>query len=114
LENIAKLSLDQLPIIPEKPNAPESWRRLAALHRELSRLCGTPTYFLAYRDAARVLDGLSHQEAHEITGALATLGVIEFVNNGKPGLNSSKAAEFQYLLPPNENGAEEDDGGLEY
>ena len=96
------------------PNAPESWRRLAALHRELSRLCGTPGYFLSYRDAARVLDEMSHQEAYEITGALATLGVIEFVNNGKPGLNSGKAAEFQYLLPLNENGTEEDDGGFEY
>ena len=55
-------------IIPEKPNAPESWRKLAALHRELSRLCGSPTYFLAYRDAARVFDGMRYQEAYAITG----------------------------------------------
>jgi hypothetical protein len=112
--NVAKLPSDQLPAIPEKPNAPESWRRLAALHRELSRLCGTPTYFLAYRDAARVSDGLSHQEAYEITGALFTLRVIKIENNGQAGLNSRQASEFRYLLPPNENGAQEDDVGFEY
>ena len=114
LESVAKLPSDQLPAIPEKPNAPESWRRLAALHRELSRLCGTPAYFLAYRDAARVSDGLTHQEAHAITGALVTLRVIKIEHNGQAGLNSGKAAEFQYLLPLNENGTEEDDGGFEY
>ena len=31
-------------------------------------LCGSPTYFLAYRDAARVFDGMRHQEAYAITG----------------------------------------------
>jgi len=110
LENVAKLSHDQLPMIPGKPNAPESWRRLAALHRGLSRLCGTPGYFLAYRDAARVSDGMRHQEAHTITGALATLRVIKIEHNGQAGLNSRQAAEFQYLLPPSENGPEKDDG----
>jgi hypothetical protein len=110
LENVAGLSADQLPIIPEKPNAPESWRRLAALHRELSRLCGTPGYFLAYRDAAKVFDGMSHQEAHAITGALATLGVITFVGKGQPGLNSGKAAEFRYLLSQSEIRVGDDDG----
>jgi CHC2 zinc finger len=99
LENVAKLSSDQLPEIPGKSNAPEGWRRLAALHRELSRLRGKPTHFLAYRDAARVFDGMSHQEAYAITGALETLGVIEIVDKGKAGLNSREAAEFRYLLP---------------
>jgi len=112
LENVANLSQDQLPMIPGRPNAPESWRRVVALHRELSRLCGTPGYFLAYRDAAKVFDGLSHQEAWEITGALATLGVITFVDKGQPGLNSRKAAEFRYLLPQTEN-ADRDDEGLD-
>jgi hypothetical protein len=107
LENVAKLSPDQLPTIPEKPNAPESWRRLAALHRELSRLGGKQTHFLAYRDAAKVFDGISHQEAHAITGALETLSVIEIVRKGKAGLNSSKAAEFRYLLSQSGNGEAE-------
>jgi hypothetical protein len=55
----------------------------------------------------------SQQQAHKITFALATVGVIEIVNKGRAGLNSRKAAEFRYLLPQSENGAEEDDGGLE-
>jgi CHC2 zinc finger len=85
LENVANLSADQLPEIPAKSNAPEGWRRLAALHRELSRLRGKLTHFLAYRDAARVFDGMSHQEAHVITGALETLGVLKIVGKGKAG-----------------------------
>jgi hypothetical protein len=109
LEKAVKLSPDQLPQLPGKPNAPESWRRLAALHRELSCLRGKPTHFLAYRDAARVFDGMSHQEAHAITGALETLGVIEIVSKGRAGLNSREAAEFRYLLPQTDNSAEEDD-----
>jgi hypothetical protein len=107
LENVAKLSPDQLPEILGKPNASESWRRLAALHRELSGLRGKPTHFLAYRDAARVFDGMSHQEAHAITGALETLGVIKIVSKGKAGLNSREAAEFRYLLSQSENGRAE-------
>ena len=88
LENAAKLSPDQLPIIPGKPNAPESWRRLLALHYELARLRAKKTYFLSYRDAARVFDEMTHQQAFDITGALFTLGVIDFVSKGKAGLNS--------------------------
>ena len=60
---------------------------------------------MAYRDAARVFDGLSHQEAYEITGALVTLRVIKIENNGQAGVNAGKAAEFRYLLSQNENGA---------
>jgi hypothetical protein len=40
------------------PNAPERWRRLAALHCELSRHSGGKAYFLSYRDAAKAYDGL--------------------------------------------------------
>ena len=72
------------------------------------------TYFLGYRDTAKVCDGLSHQEAHTITFALASLGVIKIVSKGDAGLNGRKAAEFRYLLPQNENGAQEDDVGFEY
>jgi CHC2 zinc finger len=111
LENVARLSPDQLPIIPAKPKAPESWRRLATLHRELSRLSEKPTHFLSYRDAAKVFDGMSHQEAHAITGALVTLGVIEIVSNGKPGVNGREASEFRYLLSQSDD-SEQDDGGL--
>ena len=108
LDNVAKLSGNQLPIIPCKPKAHESWRRLAALHRQLALLRAKPTYFLSYRDAAKVFDEMTHQQAFDITGALNTLGVIEIVCKGKAGLNSRKAAEFRYLLPQTESGAEED------
>ena len=104
LEAVFRLSLSQLPEIPGYAGAPESWRRIAALHRELSRLCANGTYFLSYRDVAKVCDGLSHQEAHTITFALARFGVIEIVSKGKAGLNSGKAAKFRYLLPPIGNG----------
>jgi hypothetical protein len=60
LEAVAKLSPDELPVIPGIPEAAESWRRLAALHRELSRLSGGKTYFLTCRDAAKACHGLSH------------------------------------------------------
>ena len=87
------------------PNAPESWRRLAALHRELSRLCENKAYFLTCRDAAKVSAGLSYQTAYNINLALASpqLGVIKIVSKGKAGLNSRKATEFRYLLPQSEN-----------
>jgi hypothetical protein len=109
LENIEKLSLPELPMIPGYPGAPEPTRRLAALHRELSRLCGGGIYFLSYRDAAKAYDGLNHQEAHTITLALARLGVIKIESKGKAGLKSREAAEFRYLLPHSDNGSAQDD-----
>jgi hypothetical protein len=110
LEAVSKLADSELPMIPGMPDAPESWRRLAALHRELSRLAANGTYFLSYRDAAKVCDGLSHQFAHTITFALARLGVIKIVRKGRARLNGGKAAEFRYLLSQTENGAEDDEG----
>jgi hypothetical protein len=109
LEAVAKFSADELPMIPGKLDVPESWRRIAALHREIWRLCGGKTYFLSYRDSAKICEGMSHQEAHTITFALARLGVIEIVRKGKAGLNGGKAAEFRYLLSRNESVAEDDD-----
>src|SRR5437667_2750129 len=61
------------------------------------------------QNAAKICDGLSHQEAHTIILALAQLGVIEIVCKGQPGLNSREAEEFRYLLSQSENGADEDD-----
>jgi hypothetical protein len=104
LETVSKLSLSQLPQIPGYPGAAENWRRIAALHRELSRPSANGTHFLSYRDAAKACVGLSHQQAYDITGALVRAGVIKIVKKGKPGLNSGKAAEFRYLLPQAGNG----------
>jgi hypothetical protein len=103
LENVSKLSDSDLPDIPGYADAPKPWRKLAALHREISRLCGSNIYFLSYRDAAKACKELDHQSAHTITLALARVGVIEIVSKGKAGLKSRKAAEFRYLSSQNEN-----------
>jgi CHC2 zinc finger len=114
LENILKLLPDQLPTLSSVPEKfREKYRRLGALHREMSRLCEGKIYFISYRDAAKVCDDLSHQEAHTITYGLVTLGVIEIVSKGKAGVNSRKAAEFRYLLSQGENGAQEYNGGFD-
>lgn len=52
---------------------------------------------------------MSHQGAHEITGALDTLGIIKIISKGKAGLNSGKAAEFRYLLLETENIGDDDE-----
>ena len=49
------------------------------------------------------------QQAHDITGALVVLEVIEIVNKGDARPNGGKAAEFRYLLPQSEDGTREDD-----
>jgi len=101
LECVSTLCVFELPNISGIPDAPESWRRIAALHRELSRFSTNKhkTYFLSYRDAARAVPGLPHQKAYEITLALARLGVIKIVCVGVPRPNGGKASEFRYLLP---------------
>jgi hypothetical protein len=103
LENVSTVSDSDLPEIPGYADAPKPVRKLAALHREMSRLCGGKVYFLSYRDAAKICNELSHQSAHTITLALVRAGVIEIVRKGKAGLNSRKAAEFRYLLSNSQN-----------
>jgi hypothetical protein len=109
LQYVSKLAETELPVIPGCDNALQP-RKIAAFHRELDRRSKKKDkrYFLSYRDAAKVCAGLSHQEAHTITFALASVGVIDIVSNGEAGLNSGKAAEFRYLLPQTEGGAEEE------
>jgi hypothetical protein len=121
LESVSKLSLDELPTIPGNPNAPEHWRRLVALHRELSRRCSDGIYFLSYRDAAKVSDRLTHQQAHDITYSLETLGVIEIYDKGQASPSGGKAAEFVYLsarntvpsVPPNREGGQTEETDAE-
>jgi hypothetical protein len=111
LEVVTTLSLSELPLIPGAADAPESLRRVAALHRELSRQCAANTYFLSCRDTAKAWPGLGHQTAYTINLALAQLGVIKMVRVGDQCPNG-KASEFRYLLPQSENCAE-DDGGID-
>jgi hypothetical protein len=99
IEAVSKLSDSELPVIPGYADAPENWRRLAALHRELSRLSEGKTYFLGCRDAAKASSGMIHQTAWEINRALERLGVIKIVRVGDQRPNGEgKASEFRYLL----------------
>src|SRR5205823_6632016 len=101
LASVSKLSPSQLPMIPGYPNAPESWRRVAALHRELLRLCRHNIYFMSCRDAAQVLPGLSYQAVSNINHALERLGVIKVVHVGDPewqGVRVSVSSRGHYDL----------------
>ena len=97
LKAVSKLSSSQLPVIPGYPNAPESFRRVAALHRELSRSCRGNTYFLSCRHGALAHSSLSYQAVSDINHTLERLGVIKVVRVGDQRPNG-KASEFQYLL----------------
>ena len=109
LTSVSRLCPSKLPMIPEMADAPESWRRIAALHRDLSRRSANGIYFLTCRDAAKAFPGLSHQTAYNINLALAQLGVIAIVHKGDPRPNGGRASQFRYLLPSTENGADESD-----
>jgi hypothetical protein len=112
LEAVSHLSASELPVIPAMPQAAESWRRIAALHRELSRLSTKKekAYFLSYRDAAKVFPELNHQTAYNITLALGRLGVIKIVSRGDTRPNG-KASNFQYLLSQTEDRAPQAEKG---
>ena len=96
LETVSKLPASELPVIPGIPNAPERLRRIAALHRELSRLCGGKTYFVTCRDTAKAVPGLKHQAAWNVNLALAQLGVVRVVRAGDPR-PGGKASQYRYL-----------------
>jgi DNA primase (bacterial type) len=102
LEAVAELSPDELPVIPAIPEASVSWRRLAALHCEMSCRSGGNTYFLSCRDAANVFPGLSYQAVSDINHVLARLRVIKIVRVGDRRPNG-KASQFQYLLSQTED-----------
>jgi len=98
LISVSRLCESKLPMIPEMSNPPESWRRIAALHRDLSQRSANGIHFLTCRDAAKAFPGLSHQMAYNINLALAQLGVIEIVDRGDARPTRGRASKFKYLL----------------
>src|SRR5438477_252081 len=76
LEHVFTLSVAALPILPGIVEAPESWRRLAALHCELARQSANGTYFLSCRDAAKANEGLNKDSANNIHHAIVRLRVV--------------------------------------
>jgi hypothetical protein len=100
LEHVSTLPVPALPVPPGIAEAPESWRRLAALHRQLARQSANGTYFLSCRHAAKVHPSLNKDNALTVNRALEQLRVIkcERVGDPRPG---GKASEFRYLLPLN-------------
>jgi hypothetical protein len=48
--------------------------------------------------------------AKALPTALVRAGVIRIDNKGRAGLNSSKTAEFRYVLPQTENPCDDDEG----
>jgi hypothetical protein len=98
LARVLALPIHELPQLPGIADAPESWRKVAALHRELARQSENGTYFLSCRDAAKAHHTWNKDSALNINRALARLGVIRFVRVGDAG-PGGKASEFCYLLP---------------
>jgi hypothetical protein len=104
VDRVRKFSLSELPVAPGMRDAPESWRRVLALHREISARCANNTYFLSCRDAAKAFPGLCYKTAYNINLVLERLGVIKIVRVGDARPNG-KASKFRYLLAQTENEA---------
>jgi len=99
LEQVWSYAISDLPELP-MPDAPESWRRLAALHRELARQSANGTYFLGCRDAAKAHPSFNKDSANNVQRVLSQpeFGVISFVRVGD-SRPTGKASEFRYLMP---------------
>jgi hypothetical protein len=108
VDRVRKFALSELPVVPGERDVPESWRRVLALHREISARCANNTYFLSCRDAAKAFPGLSHQTAYNINLILAQLGAIKIVRTGDARPNG-KASEFRYLLAQTDTEGQGDD-----
>jgi hypothetical protein len=94
VDRVSKLSSSELVQIPGIPNAPETWRRIATMHREMFRLVGGNVYFLSCRDSAKVCPGMTHQTANDINCILVRQGVIKIVRGG----DAHRANRYKYLL----------------
>jgi len=105
VQKVASLPASELPVISAfGGEAPESWRRIAALHCEKAKQAKGGNYELSSRDTASALEGWDHRDAHALNNALAEAGVIEKVENGAAGKRKGIATKWRYLLPLDGNG----------
>jgi len=89
-----------LPAIPGFIDAPDSMRKIAALHRELQRASNSAPHFCTAEDA-REFAGLKHKiEAHRIQSRLADdrMGVLRCVKRGDPH-KGGRPTLWLFLLP---------------
>jgi hypothetical protein len=100
IQTVAKLPVDELPVISGfEDGGPISWRRIAALHRELAKQANGGVYKLSCRDTADALEGWSFQDAFALNDALVEAGVITKAENGAAGKRKGVATKWRYLLP---------------
>jgi hypothetical protein len=97
----ARSGILPLPEIPEAPDAEHGWRLLAAVCRELQRAAGHAVFFIATRDAMRIVSGTHPMDGKRSLEALEDFGVIRCLIRGDP-FPGGKASRFRYLLqiPP--------------
>jgi hypothetical protein len=99
VQTVAKLPASELPAIDAfEGEAPETWRRVAALHREKARQAKGSVYELSSRDTGDAL-GWDHQAAHALNDVLEEAGVIKKAENGAAGKRKGVATKWRYLLP---------------
>jgi hypothetical protein len=79
LKHVSTLPTLALPILPKITEAPESWRRLAALHCELARQSANGTYFLTCRHAAKAHPVLNKDSALTVNRALEQLALSNVI-----------------------------------
>ena len=86
------------PEIPDAPDAPSTWRLLAAVCRELQHKAGEAPFFISKRDAMRIIEKKFPMEGLRALEALEDFHVLKLVKRGEPRVGG-KASEFRYLLP---------------
>jgi hypothetical protein len=89
-----------LPVIPLAESFPVT-RRLAGLHREMSRLSAGGVYYLGERDATKAHPTLTRDMVRDGTGLLISEEVIACVQKGRPDKSGKKrkASSYRYLRP---------------
>lgn len=97
---LLRIEMLPLPQIPKLPNAPLTWRRVAALHREMARATGGD-YFLGCRDAIKAAGLRSADQGRIINDALFACGLTQLKRAGR-GVPGGEASTWKYLgqIPP--------------